>query len=60
MTRHRSVLACVAIAVAVAVGLPGLAAATVGASTEPPSSSAPIEHADGAAAVPDGRTTGPA
>ena len=36
MIRNRSMLACVAIVATVGVGLPGLVAATAGASTEPP------------------------
>ena len=46
MTRHRSVLACVAIAVAIGVGLPGLVAATADGGTEPPPTSASTENAD--------------
>ena len=48
MIRHRSMLACVAIVATVGVGLPGLVAATAGASTEPPPPSAPIDDAAGA------------
>ena len=43
MTRHRSVLACVAIAAAIGVALPGLAAATTDGGTEPPPTSASID-----------------
>ena len=57
MIRNRSMLACVAIVAAIGVGLPGLVAATAGASTEPPPTSAPIEDADGATA-PDGTDPG--
>ena len=57
MIRHRSMLACVAIVATIGVGLPGLVAATAGASTEPPPPSAPIDDADGAR-LPDGTDPG--
>src|SRR4051812_1452819 len=54
MTRHRSVLACVALASVIGIGLPSLAAATADGATEQPAGNEPTDDGDGAGVADPG------